>query len=266
MFPVSIGTCGWSYKDWRGPFYPAHLAERDFLSFYAERFAVVEVDNTFYRSPSLKTIADWQRKTPESFRFSLKVPQTITHEKVLLDCGKDLADFLRAARQLEAKLLCCLLQFGYFNRAAFASLDDFLDRLDPFLSDWPADVPVAVELRNKAWLTPPLFDCLRRHAAAYVLADQAWMPVPLYLAQRLDVVTGPFAYVRLLGDRAEVDRATKKLDRAVVDRADQIRADALAIQLLRERVPVLAFVNNHFAGYAPGTIEDLLAALKVPPP
>ena len=148
------------------------------------------------------------------------------------------------------------------NRSAFSSLGKFLERLDPFLADWPDDVPVAVEVRNKNWLVPELFDCLRRHRAAHVLADQVWMPAPLSLVQKTDVVTGPFAYVRLLGDRQAVDALTKTLDHIVIDRGEEVRNDAEAICLLADKVPVLAYVNNHFAGYGPGTAEELRRAIQ----
>jgi uncharacterized protein YecE (DUF72 family) len=120
-------------------------------------------------------------------------------------------------------------------------------------------VPVAVEVRNKPWMTPALADCLRRHTAVWVLPDQVWMPSPLSVVERLDVVTGPFAYVRLLGDREAVDALTPTLDHIVIDRGDQVAADAQAIRVLRQRVPVVAFVNNHFAGYAPETVRQLVA-------
>jgi uncharacterized protein YecE (DUF72 family) len=158
------------------------------------------------------------------------------------------------------KLLCCLLQFGYFNKAKFTSLNAFLERLDPFLSAWPSDVPVAVEVRNKAWMTAALADCLRSHNAVWALPDQAWMPSPLSVVQRLDAVTGPFACVRLLGDREAVDALTPTLDHVVIDRGGQVEADAQAIRLLRQRVPVVAFVNNHFEGYAPDTVRQLVEA------
>jgi uncharacterized protein YecE (DUF72 family) len=189
------------------------------------------------------------------------VPQVITHEKLLADCRTELNGFLTAARALEGKLFCCLPQFGYFNRKAFATLDAFLQRLDPFLAKWPRDVPVAVEFRNKGWLGEKLAECLRAHGEVWALADQAWVPSPLSLVKKLDVVTGPFGYVRLLGDQAEVDKLTKTLDHTVIDRTDQIRADDEAIRLLSGRVPVVAFVNNHFAGYAPETVRELVMAL-----
>jgi uncharacterized protein YecE (DUF72 family) len=264
MHPVRIGTCGWSYKEWAGVFYPEGVPPAEYLAYYAERYPVVEVDSTFYRTPSRKMVEGWRDKTPDGFGFSLKVPQIITHEKVLLDCRSDLNSFLTAARVLEGKLACCLLQFGYFNRQQFSSLDVFLERLDPFLGMWPKDVPLAVEVRNKTWMAPKLVECLRSHQAVLALADQIWMPSPMTVLKKGEVVTGPLAYVRLLGDRAEVDRLTKTLDHTVLDRGDQIRADAMAIHLLGERVPVLAFVNNHFAGYAPDTVRDLTTALGTP--
>jgi uncharacterized protein YecE (DUF72 family) len=261
MHPIRVGTCGWSYQDWAGVFYPKGLPAGEYLSYVAEQYPVVEVDGTFYRSPSRKMVEGWRDKTPESFGFSLKVPQVITHEMVLLKCEQELDSYLAAARVLGDKLLCCVLQFGYFNKKVFANQDAFLERLDGFLATWPTDVPVAVEIRNKNWFTSELAGCLRNHGAVWAVADQAWTPPPLKLVSDLDSVTGPFAYIRLLGDRAEVDKLTDILDHTVIDRGDQIQADAQAIRLLSQRVPVLAFVNNHFAGYAPETIRKLLAAL-----
>jgi uncharacterized protein YecE (DUF72 family) len=263
MHPIRVGTCGWSYQDWAGVFYPSRLDSGQYLSHYAEQYPVVEVDSTFYRTPTRKTIEDWKDRTPDWFGFSLKAPQVITHEKVLRECAAEVDRFLDAVRLLGPKLLCCLLQFGYFNRAKFHKLSVFLERLDPFLAAWPRDVPVAVEVRNKTWMTPELTDCLRAHGAVLVLPDQAWMPSPLSVIQKMDVVTGPFGYVRLLGDREEVDRRTKKLDRIVVDRVDQVQADAEAIRQLNERVPVLVFVNNHFAGHAPETVRQLWEAIEL---
>jgi uncharacterized protein YecE (DUF72 family) len=266
MHPIRIGCCGWSYKDWAGQFYPRGLPPGRFLESYASRFDLVEVDSTFYRPPSPRMVEGWRTKTPAGFRFSLKVPQTITHEKVLLDCDGEVSAFLDAIRLLGDKLLCCTLQFGFFNRVLFSKAEAFLDRLDRFLSCWPRDVPVAVEVRNKDWVGAALADCLRAHRAIWVLADQAWMPPPLDVVQSLDVVTGSFAYIRLLGDRAEVDARTTTLDHIVIDRSEQVRGAAEAIRLLAGRVPVVVYVNNHFAGYAPETVRELREALGLLPP
>jgi uncharacterized protein YecE (DUF72 family) len=264
MHPVRVGTCGWSYKEWSGVFYPDGLTAGEFLSFYAEQYPVVEVDSTFYRSPSRKTVEGWRDKTPDGFGFSLKVPRAITHDKVLVDCRAEVRDFLTAAQVLGPKLLCCVLQFGYFNRQVIGTLDAFLQRLEPFLDAWPPDVPLAVEVRNKTWVTPKLTDCLRARQMVLVVADQVWMPSPLHVVRQVDPVTGPFAYVRLLGDRNAVDALTPTLDHVVIDRSEQVRADAEAIKLLAGRVRVFVYVNNHFAGYAPATVEQLRPALGLP--
>jgi uncharacterized protein YecE (DUF72 family) len=262
MHPILVGTCGWSYKDWADVFYPKKVTAGQYLGYYSEHYRVVEVDSTFYHAPSRKVVEGWRDKTPAGFGFSLKVPQEITHEKILVDCDAQLASFLDAARLLEDKLLCCVLQFGYFNRSKFASGDEFLERLLPFLDKWPKDVSVAVEIRNKTWISATFLDNLRARNVSFVITDQAWMPPPLSLAQKLNVVTGPLGYLRLLGDRNEVDKLTTTLDKIVIDRSEQIRQDAQVIRLLQKSVPVLVFVNNHFAGYAPQTIQQLMDAIE----
>jgi uncharacterized protein YecE (DUF72 family) len=122
-------------------------------------------------------------------------------------------------------------------------------------------VPLAVEGRNRAWMNAARGDCLRRRGAVWVLPEQAWMPSPLSVVQRLDAVNGPFAYVRLLGDRPAFNALTPTLDHIAVDRGDQLKADAEAIKLLATRVPVVVFVNNHFASFAPETLRQLAEML-----
>jgi uncharacterized protein YecE (DUF72 family) len=262
MEKILVGTCGWSYKDWEGHFYPKGVSAGEYLSYYSERFPIVEVDSTFYGSPRPQMVQGWRDKTPESFKFSLKVPQTITHEKLLVDCQKELEEFLSAVRLLGGKLLCCVLQFGFFNSKVLAGLNAFLDRLGPFLELWPKDIPLAVEIRNKYWMKKQFSDFLRTRGVTWVLADQAWMPMPEEILRKLDAITGPFGYLRLLGDRKAVDDLTPTLNKTVIDRREQIQSDARAAKLLSIKVPVVVFVNNHFAGYAHDTVRELVDALE----
>ena len=190
METILVGTCGWSYKDWEGHFYPKGVSAGDYLSYYSERFPVVEVDSTFYGSPRPQMVQGWRDKTPEPFKFSLKVPQTITHEKLLVDCEKELEEFLSAVRILGSKLLCCVLQFGFFNSKVFASLNAFLDRLGPFLELWPKDVPLAVEIRNKYWMKKQFSDLLRRHGVGLCIHDADDHTTPME-------ITAAFTYIRL---------------------------------------------------------------------
>src|SRR4051794_31179086 len=183
LHPILIGCSGWSYPDWEGAFYPDGMPSGEYLEWYADRFPIVEVDSTFYRVPTAKMVRGWRDRTPEGFKFALKVPRVITHEKQLRDCEAEVSEFVRAIEPLGEKLMVALLQMGYFNRGAFASLDEFLGVLDPFLAAWPhRSVPLAVEIRNPRWVVPKLAEVLRDHNTALTLAEQQWMPRPAQVA------------------------------------------------------------------------------------
>jgi uncharacterized protein YecE (DUF72 family) len=262
MNNIIIGTCGWSYKDWKGNLYPAKCAAGDYLSRYAEHFSIVEVDGTFYRQPDKKLIEGWDAKTPAGFRFAPKVPQVITHEKLLVNCEEDTEYFASMVRLLGPKLLCVCLQFGYFNRKVFSKQSLFMERLDAYLKSWPKDIPLAVELRNDKWVNQDFADLLRAHNAVWVLADTARMPSPLEVFESMNAITGPFAYVRLLGVREAVDAKTATFDQIVVDKSEDLKKTAKAIMKLSTDVPVATFVNNHYAGHAPSTVRMLKEELK----
>ena len=112
----------------------------------------------------------------ERFVLAAKVPQLITHEKILQNCADDLKHFLETMDLMDDKLGPLLFQFGYFNKTAFKSGKEFLARLEPFLKKLPKGYRFALEIRNKQWLTIEFFDLLRAHKVAYALIDQAWMP------------------------------------------------------------------------------------------
>ena len=265
--PILIGCSGWSYPDWAGPFYPEGMAPGEYLGWYADRFPIVEVDSTFYRVPSKGMVQGWREKTPKDFRFALKVPQVITHQKQLRGCEADVDEFVASILPLGDKLFGALLQLGYFNRGVFASLDDFLDVLDPFLDRWPhADVPLAVEVRNPRWVGPKLTEVLRDHNAALTLTEQTWMPRPAKVAEEIDPVTGPLGFIRLLGDREAIEKVTTRWDKTVLDRSGDLAETAGLIRSMAERVPVAVFANNHYAGHSPSTARGLRKLLGLPEP
>ncbi|WP_435019794.1 DUF72 domain-containing protein [Tundrisphaera sp. TA3] len=260
--PIWIGCSGWSYPDWAGPFYPDGMKAGEFLEWYADRFPIVEVDSTFYRIPSAAMVRGWRDRTPQGFRFALKVPQVITHQKQLRDCQDEVDAFVGSILPLGEKLTAALLQLGYFNRGAFASLDDFLAVLDDFLAHWPHhQVPLAVEVRNPRWVGAKLVEVLRDHNAALTLTEQTWMPRPAQVAAEVDPVTGPLGFVRLLGDRESIEKITTTWDKVVVDRSAELAETAGVIRDMAARVPVAVFLNNHYAGHSPATARDLRALL-----
>ena len=256
--PIWIGCSGWSYADWEGPFYPEGMASGEYLEWYADRFPIVEVDSTFYRVPSKAMVRGWYSRTPKDFRFALKVPQMITHQKQLRGVEAEVDEFVAAILPLGEKLTVALLQLGYFNRGAFASLDDFLGVLDPFLAHWPhQEVPLAVEVRNPRWVSPKLVEVLRDHHTTLTLTDQTWMPKPSEVIKQVDPVTGPVGFVRLLGDRESIEKVTTTWGKIVLDRSSDLLATAEVVQTMAERVPVAVFLNNHYAGHSPASARDL---------
>ncbi len=262
MNTVRVGTCGWSYGDWVGPFYPDGTRAADYLGHYAARFDIVEVDSTFYHSPSARTTGRWAEQTPDNFRFTLKMPQAITHEKALLDSDRELEQFLAGIEPLRGKLHSVLLQFGYFNKQAFASPGGFFKRLDGFLGKLPEDLPVAVEIRNRAWLGEEFTGLLRSHRAALAVADQAWMPPVERVLEELDVATGRFVYLRLIGDRQRIEKITTSWDKVVIDRTETLRTIVRALARFKPADELVAFINNHYAGHAPALCRTFLAELR----
>jgi len=257
MAEIRIGTSAFTASGWEHSFYPKGMKPADYLTFYATKFDTVEVDSTFYRTPSDSTVKGWDAKTPTGFLFAAKVPQIITHEKVLLDCEAEFSEFLKVMDSLGEKLGPLLLQFGYFNKKAFVGVNDFLARLKPFLKKLPKDHKFAVEIRNKNWLVPQFVEALRERGVALALIDQSWMPRATAWFEKFDPITADFTYVRWLGDRKGIEQQTKVWDRIIVDRRGELSEWAEILGKVHKRkIQILAFANNHFAGFGPGTIEQ----------
>jgi uncharacterized protein YecE (DUF72 family) len=257
-----VGCCGWAYNDWRGPFYPVATASADYLSLYAQSFGTVEVDSTFYGPPTEATVRTWEERTPEHFRFALKVPQVVTHEKKLRDAHGDFEDFLATTGALGRKRGPLLLQFPRFSRADFEDAAEFLRVLDAFLEGVDRSVRLAVEVRNERWFDDPLLDLLRDHAAAVALTDQLGGGPPAGAPSRF--VTSDFAYVRLLGNRRRIEAVTKTWDATVIDRTPELRTWAEFLVHTMAALPdlgVWVYANNHFSGHAPAAARTLAAIL-----
>jgi uncharacterized protein YecE (DUF72 family) len=254
---IHLGTSAFTAAGWEGSFYPKGMKPADYLTYYATKFDTVEVDSTFYRTPSVSTVRGWYDKTPKGFIFAAKVPQVITHEKVLKDCETEFKNFLDTMDIMGDKLGPLLFQFGYFNKAAFKSLDEFLARLTPFLKKPPKGYRFAVEIRNKNWLVPKFADVLRERGVALTLIDQAWMPRPAEWFTKFDPITADFTYIRWLGDRKGIEEKTKTWDKVIVNRS---REPAEWVEIVRKihkrKVQIFAYANNHYAGHAPATIEE----------
>ncbi len=269
-----FGTSSWSEKSWAGVFYPAGLPAGAQLTHYATQFTTVEADVTYHRVPDARLVSGWNAKTPDGFVLSAKFPRSIVHggeaatpdpERVLRleHVGADLERFLAAMSLLGDKCGPLVLQFPYFNQRVFKSIDPFLERLDGFLAQLPDRFRYGVEIRNKNWIDEPLLALLRRHRAALVLVDIAYMPHPADLARQHDLFTTDFTYARLIGDRKAIDALTERFDKLVVDQSPRLAKWADLLRDATNRLPrTFAYANNHYAGYAPETIRDLAARIR----
>ncbi|SCZ64072.1 DUF72 domain-containing protein [Thiohalomonas denitrificans] len=160
-----IGTSGFAYKGWKGSFYPQGIAERDLLSWYARQFNAVEINSTFYRFPTLAGLATWASQVPGSFRFSIKVPQRITHAKRLYDVDEDLHYLIDTITTLGPRLGPLLFQLPPRFQLDRASLEDLIAQLPPKLR-------VAFEFRHPSWLCDEIYRLLADNGCALGFNDE----------------------------------------------------------------------------------------------
>ncbi len=254
---IYIGTSGYSYADWIGPFYPAGTRKNDFLEFYKTQFSTTELNFTYYRMPDASMLAKIAAKVENGFLFSVKAPGEITHERD--GDPRPLVDQFTAALaplKDESKFACVLLQFPTSFHATQANVG-YLRRLrEPF-----GDTPVVVEFRHRDWISEATFDLLRENNLGFCCVDQ---PQFESLLPPIAVVTSDIAYLRFHGRNAEKwwhhDKAWERYDYMY------------AAQELQEWVPrlkdmdgqtqlTLVYMNNNWQGKGPASarlLRDLL--------
>ena len=180
---IWIGTSGYSYREWKGTFYPEDLATPKMLAYYADRFSTVEINNTFYRMPSEKMLTDWANGTPESFSFTLKAPRRITHDARLQDCAELVDTFCSRARTLGPKLGVLLFQLPPYFRKDVGVLEQFIDWV-------PTDTRAAFEFRHRSWYSDDVYALLKARSLALCVMDNEDSTTPI-------VSTAPYGYFRL---------------------------------------------------------------------
>jgi uncharacterized protein YecE (DUF72 family) len=184
---IHVGTSGWSYREWKGSFYPPELPAAEMLRYYAGRFSTVEVNNSFYRIPSERVLAGWAAQVPPQFRFVLKASRRITHNNRLQDEDGSLAYFLRAVNPLGPRLGPTLFQLPPTFKHDRSRLQEFLENL-------PRRWPAAMEFRHSSWFEDSVYDLLRSHNIPLVAVDhddgEQGTGAPL-------VPTASWGYVRL---------------------------------------------------------------------
>jgi uncharacterized protein YecE (DUF72 family) len=260
---VRLGTQGWTETDWQGPFYPVGLKAANRLASYSRCFDFVEVDSSFYATPAEATVVKWHAETPADFRFAGKVPQSITHDpdpksgfprRPLQGEGWEaqLGFFTDTMRLLGDKLLVLVAQLPpqwHWQPERLKVLERFLDSL-------PQDLHWAVEFRHRGWLNDDVMRLLGERQVAYVIQDLYYMP------RNVEVTTPELAYIRLQGQRKEIER----MNEVQIQRDEALDFWAGAIRELIERKVkrVIVAANNHYQGFSPATLAALQQRLGLP--
>lgn len=246
MAKLHLGTIGWSYDFWKGPFYPEKTASKNFLAYYSSQFNTVEVDSTFYRIPSEKTVTNWGQQVPEGFMFALKFPQVITHIKSLRDCERDTTVFLSRAELLGEKLGPLLLQFPpNFTVSRIPDLADYLKKL-------PKQHRYVVEVRNASWQTREFTSMLQENGVALAGTEK--------LGTEIGEVTADFLYLRWEGDRKAVNGLKGEIE--VNRKADlQTWADKLK-PYLDGGMEVYGYFGKYYSGLPPSDVQTLRSLIS----
>ncbi|HEV8367012.1 MAG TPA: DUF72 domain-containing protein [Pyrinomonadaceae bacterium] len=184
MKNLYVGTSGYSYKEWKGSFYPEKLAAKDMLPYYAERLKAVELNNTFYRLPQPSMVESWKAQVPDNFRFSVKASQRITHFKRLKEADDATKYMLDTVSILEDRLGVVLFQLP-------PNMKKDLERLGSFLELLPKDLKATFEFRHPTWFDDEVLELLQRHNRALCVSDTDDLPV-----HRIDK-TADWGYMRL---------------------------------------------------------------------
>ena len=242
LLQLYIGCSGWSYSSWQGPFYPANLENKHWLSYYSQVFNYVEVDSTFYRIPNDFMVKNWARKTPANFRFTAKFPKIITHDKKLKNVEKELTLFYNVMKPLKNKLLALLIQFPPYLKITEGL--EALKQYDFFFDD---NFRYTVEVRHPSWFSDLAYNFFSNNNIC-----MTWNQ--LDKIQSPPVVTTDFVYLRLIGDRSIKEDEFGKIQK---DREQEMKYWSDRFRTLQKgekelKVGIVA-ANNHYAGFGAAT-------------
>ena len=251
---IHVGASSWTSEAWWGRVYPRDLPDGERIHWYSRLYDCVEVDSTYYAVPAQRMVARWAAKTPESFRFTLKLTRDFLDPKKPVDAAA-LEDFFRSAEALGTKLSAVLLQFPPWVKPGRAS-----DRVYGLLDQLPGKFRYALELRDAGWFQEgersKLLAELERRRVALCWSYLTYVAIP-------PEETTDFLYLRFIGDHTTVP--PEQHGEIRVDRSDAIQLWAGRLESASEGIgEAFAFFNNHFAGFAPASMNQFRRAVGLP--
>ena len=252
MVKIHLGTAGWDYKDWVGPFYPKLIDSYKRLDFYTKFFNIIEINTTFYSLPKFSIVQNWNDQVPEDFKFTVKVWQEITHKFKDANIEDSISQFFYRLSPLKDKIFAYLLQFPPW----FKYSEKHFHQLKYLISELPKESKYIFELRDNSWFNEDLLHEVIE--SSKIILGTTYMPgiKAYYLARQKSY------YIRLIGDRE-----LTVFNRIQRDQKENVSNLVNKINILRESPnihEIFIIVNNHFQGNAPESVNLLKKRLNLP--
>jgi uncharacterized protein YecE (DUF72 family) len=276
MAELRFGTCSWKYPSWKGLIYP-ETGDFDYLAEYAKQYDTVEIDQWFWTLPQPAVVQGYAAAVPADFRFSIKVPNSITlthfYRDSRLEPLRENPDFLSVELfkrfldllgPMRKNLGPLMLQFEYLNKKKMASQDKFFEVLQSFISHAPGGYTYCIEIRNPNYLNQAYFDFLRENGLYHVFTEGYYMPSIFRIYEKYRDSLEGLTVIRLHGpDRKGIEKKTRKRWDTVVEPKDNALPELadLITDLGSRDVTTYVNVNNHYEGSAPLTIERIRSRL-----
>ncbi len=249
---IQIGTAGFSYDDWSGPFYPPNMKKERYLSHYAKYFTIIETNSTHYSIPRASTLKKWATSVPERFKFCIKVWNQVTHIK---DYGLGIQNmqlFLNAMKPIQSKVACFLLQFP----PSFKKTDDHSKYIREILNSIDSEIKIAVELRDNSWFDPSVLKPLLNGKNQILGTVYLNKILPYYPEWQESY------YIRVIGDRS----LTKfdKVQRENIETWTHLTEFVTKHTENTDIVDIFVIFNNHFSGFSPTDSNRFKQSLNLP--
>lgn len=284
MAVLRIGTCSWKYDSWKGIVYSAK-PQINYLSEYSTRYNTVEIDQWFWslfedtiKLPDETLVKEYNDSVPEDFKFTIKVPNSVTLTHYYLQKSKPLSkinpnflnpglfhQFLKTLEPMKNKIGALMFQFEYLNKQKMNSEVEFIDRLELFIESIDRVYDYTIELRNPGYLNKYYFDFLNGHNLSHVLLEGYFMPSVKDIFDKFKDQIGNTIILRLHGpDRKKIEEITEgDWSRIVLPKDNKIeQLPSIINYFLEKKIDVYVNVNNHFEGSAPLTIKKLNRLIK----
>ncbi len=245
MVKIHVGCAGWDYKDWVGPFYPKRLEKYRHLEYYANYFDLTEINTTFYNLPTEETVYKWANRVPETFSYIVKIWQEITHKLNDPEIESRIAEFFYRMQPLREKIVAFLFQFPPWFKYA----DKHLKRLIWLLNEIPSEYQYIIELRDNSWFDPKILS--KFIDGSQKILGTSYIPYakPYYLLDQ------QYYYIRLIGDRElTVFNRIQREQKETMNHLNEIVNKLIKKPKIKE---IFIIVNNHFAGFAPASANQL---------